>query len=101
MGPCFIDFSFEGPMTPFQFGKMGFYGHVLKFSSVRLVPDKAIIHPKPRIPKQDFMLQSSNLRFDYRANPLLDGKENQPRLEPEAAKLDNNGRYWLWGINRW
>jgi hypothetical protein len=37
VGPRFVNFRLEGPMTSFQFRKMGFYGHVVQFSSVRLV----------------------------------------------------------------
>jgi hypothetical protein len=63
MGPRFVNFRLESPMTSFQFRKMGFYGHVVQFSSVRLMPDRAILHRNGGISKRDLMMQSRNPRF--------------------------------------
>ena len=40
MCPRFGNFRLEGPVTLFQFRKMGFYGHVVEFSFVRSLPDE-------------------------------------------------------------
>ena len=84
-------------MTPFQFGKMGFYGHVLKFSSVRLVPDRKHITPETPYSEAGFYAAKQQSSPLITAQPLLNGKESQARLEPEAAKPDNNGRCWAAG----
>ena len=44
VGPRFIDFCLKGPMTSFQFRKMGFYGHVVEFSSVSWYLTRPIVH---------------------------------------------------------
>jgi hypothetical protein len=88
VGPRFVNFRLEGPMTSFQFRKMGFYGHVVQFSSVRLVPDSAILHRDDGISKREFndAEQQSSLWLK-----LWDGR----RLERKAAKRDISGIYWV------
>jgi hypothetical protein len=53
VGPCFVDFRLKGPVTSFQFRKMGFDGHVVEFSSVSW-PDEAILHRNDGISKREF-----------------------------------------------
>jgi hypothetical protein len=64
VGPRFADFRLEGPMTSFQFRKMGFYGHVVEFSSVSFVPDGTYTTPKrPYFEARFLMMQRNNPRF--------------------------------------
>jgi hypothetical protein len=54
VSPRFANFRLEGPMTSFQFRKMGFYGHVVEFSSASWCLTGAILHRDDGISKRDF-----------------------------------------------
>ena len=99
MGPCFIDFRFEGPMTPFQFGKMGFYGHVLKFSSVRLVPDTRHTTPESHYFEAGFY--AAKQQSPHCLNPLVNGKENRRDLNLKRQNRIIMAVAGLRAINRW